>query len=80
MGDITELAERLQRFGRTLPLLCTELSGYALLEAVHARYDAVMCATPKHLLDQAHDAMHALMHRHGLVRRPPANWAATRGA
>ena len=78
MGEITELAERLQRFGRVLPALCAELKGFALLEAVHLRYDAVMCATPKHLLDDAHDAMHRLMHQHGLVRRPPANWGNER--
>ena len=68
MGELNELAERLQRFGRALPALRAELSGIQLLEAVHLRYDAVMCATPKHLLDHAHDAMLRHMHQHGLAR------------
>ena len=69
-----ELGERIHEFARALPVLCSQLDGDELIDSVHRRYEALLCQTPRDLLDVAHDAMHLLMHRHGLVRRPPASW------
>ena len=60
------LAEPLVQFGCLLPQLCATLSGPALVDAVHRQYEHVICATPKPLLDDAHDAMSHLMKRHGI--------------
>jgi hypothetical protein len=68
-----ELGDRLRQFACALPLLCAQLEGDALIDTVHRRYEAVLCATPRDMLDLAHDAMYLLMHRHGLVRRPPGS-------
>ena len=74
MGKQAELGERIRQFARILPVLCSQLVGDDLIDGVHRRYEALMCQTPRELLDVAHDAMHLLMHRHGLVRRPPGSW------
>ena len=75
MGKQKELGERIRQFARALPVLCSQLDGDDLIDSVHRRYEALLCQTPIELLDVAHDAMHLLMHRHGLVRRPPGSWA-----
>ena len=74
MGKHKELGERIRQFARALPVLCAQLDGDDLVDCVHRRYEALLCQTPRDLLDTAHDAMHLLMHRHGLVRRPPGAW------
>ena len=71
MGKERELGERIRQFARALPVLCSQLDGDDLVDSVHRRYEVLLCQTPFELLDVAHDAMHLLMHRHGLVRRPP---------
>ena len=73
-----DLGRRLGRFAAELPALCAKLKGDSLVDAVHRLYEHVLCETPRELLDPAHDAMHMLMHRHGLVRRPPTDWATAR--
>ncbi|WP_159016612.1 hypothetical protein [Cognatiluteimonas profundi] len=70
-----QLGERLQQFACALPSLCAQLDGDALVDTVHRRYEAVLCATPRPLLDIAHDAMSLLMQRHGLIQaRPLSEW------
>jgi hypothetical protein len=76
MGNQKELGERIRQFARALPVLCSQLDGDDLIDSVHRLYEALLCQTPRELLDVAHDAMHLLMHRHGLVRRPPGTWSS----
>lgn len=77
MENDKDLGQRLGLFAGMLPTLCAQLDGDSLVDAVHRLYESVLCETPRELLDPAHDAMHLLMHRHGLVRRPPAGWGIT---
>jgi hypothetical protein len=78
MGNQEQLGQQLSRFACALPRLCAELEGDRLVDAVHRLYEDVLCETPRELLDAAHDGMYLLMHRHGLVRRPPADWDRAR--
>jgi hypothetical protein len=69
MGKQDDLGHHLSAFARTLPTLCAQLQGDALVDAVHRLYEEVLCATPREHLDQAHDAMVAFMRSQGLLRR-----------
>jgi len=68
MEKQNDLGRRLSAFARTLPTLCAQLQGDALVDAVHRLYEEVLCATPRELLDQAHDGMVMFMRSHGLLR------------
>jgi len=68
MGNQEDLGHRLSAFARTLPTLCAQLQGDALVDAVHRLYEEVLCATPREHLDQAHDAMVMFMRSQGLMR------------
>ena len=78
MRQALQLDDRLQDFSSALSSLSDVASSYELVESVLTHYDAVIVATPKELVDQAHDDMHRLMHAKGLSRRPPANWDSDR--
>jgi hypothetical protein len=69
MGKHDDLGHRLSAFARTLPGLCVQLEGDALVDAAHRLYEEVLCATPREHLDQAHDAMVAFMRSQGLLQR-----------
>jgi hypothetical protein len=68
MGEQDDLGQRLSAFARALPMLCVELQGDARIDAAHRLYEQLLCATRREHLDQAHDVMSALMHRHRLIR------------
>jgi hypothetical protein len=78
MGKQEELGERIRQFARAITVLSSQLEGDDLIDSVHRRYETLLCQTPRDLLDVAHDAMHLLMHRNGLVRRPPGAWTSSK--
>lgn len=69
MCCVPTIEERVLAFGRSVSALPMALTGIDRLEAVHRAYEAVLCATPKHRLDEVHKAMLAMMVNLKLVRR-----------